>query len=357
VLVGVGYLTGVGFQIGAGSYSPLGNHGVDLPAVPLLAAVPPAGGIHPLGLLVFGVPVIAAVVVGLAVVRRVDTRSSRLLAAGVAGVVASGVLTAALAVAGGGIGGSALAHIGVPLGWFAVAVAAEVGLPAMAWAGVAGLTRVPWRVPGPADDEFDSADDAVERADDEASQAPEPATLVWDVTEGLPEGDTAQAEPDGTGVPGQVEESAETADLAQVDESDEIADLERTVESDETAEIEGDESEDAPTRVVVTGLAGDVVDGAEPIGGAAADAAESIDVVAEADVEPEAIPDSDPRAATDADAPAGRPEPDASADPGDPGASGTDPVGAADADADADFVEISAAPAKRGFRLFGRRRH
>ncbi len=58
VLAATGYATGPGFQIGAGTYSPLGSHGIELPAVPLLAAVPPTGTPHLLTLVVFLVPVV-----------------------------------------------------------------------------------------------------------------------------------------------------------------------------------------------------------------------------------------------------------------------------------------------------------
>src|SRR6185312_12181063 len=131
---------------------------------------------------------------GMAVVRRLATRSERLLATAVAGLTAAGLLTATLAVAGGGITGSTWAHLGVPLGWCAAAVAVEVGVPAMAWAGVAGWTGVPWS-PAPIEvaDDPDGEDVAglaatVVEHDDTAVMvgAASPQVLVWDVTEGLP---------------------------------------------------------------------------------------------------------------------------------------------------------------------------
>jgi len=205
VLAATGYAAGPGFQIGAGTYSPLGSHGVELPAVPLLAAVPPTGAPHPSGLLVFLVPVIAAIVVGMSVARRLATRSERLLGAGTAGIIAAGVLTSLLAVAGGGVTGSTWAHLGVPLGWYAVAVAIEVAVPAMACTGVAGWTGGPWR---PAlSDTADNVEDAAASAQaadaadvDEAGSdgvaiGGPPEVLVWDITEGLPADVVEASEP------------------------------------------------------------------------------------------------------------------------------------------------------------------
>ena len=289
VLAATGYATGPGFQIGAGTYSPLGSHGVELPAVPLLAAVPPTGAAHLLTLVVFLVPLVAAVVVGVAVVRRLSARSERLLAAGTGGVVAAGVLTALLAVAGGGITGSSWAHLGVPLGWYAVAVALEVGVPAMAWAAVAGWTGVPWRPAvietaddleggsksGPADGSYLDDDEP-----DEEAGAARPEVLVWDITEGLPADEVEESElaaPDAAAEPEEgagVDSGGPSADEAGSAEADlvepgaEVDEADPDVAAADLAESGADLDQAEPDEADGDALAGELVDGA-----AAADAA------------------------------------------------------------------------------------
>ncbi len=150
VLAGTGYATGVGFQIGAGTYSPLGTHAVELPAVPLLAVVPPSSGLSLTGLALLVVPLLAALLVGWAVVRRLDTRLDRILACAVGGCTAGTAVAALAAVAGGGISGSAWAYLGVPALLFGAVVVVEVTVPAAALAAVVGWSKVPWNHPAPA---------------------------------------------------------------------------------------------------------------------------------------------------------------------------------------------------------------
>jgi hypothetical protein len=151
VIAGAGYSTGIGFQIGAGTYSPLGTTGIDLPALPLLAAVPDAGGLSPVGLASAVFPLLAAVLLGRTVVRRLSVRRDRLLAA-LTGSLIAGILLAGLAVvAGGGVQGSPWAQLGVPAVGVGAVVAGGTAAVSMTIAAVAGWGAVPWvLVPQPA---------------------------------------------------------------------------------------------------------------------------------------------------------------------------------------------------------------
>lgn len=145
VIAGAGYSTGTGFQIGAGTYSPLGTTGIDLPGLPLLAAVPDSGGLSPIGLLLALFPLAAAAVIGLVVVRRLVVRRDRVLAALAAAAVAGVGTTVLAAVAGGGVQGSPWAHFGVPL-WVGLVVFGGLAAIGGAISAVAGWSSVPWTV-------------------------------------------------------------------------------------------------------------------------------------------------------------------------------------------------------------------
>ncbi len=145
VVAGVGYLSGVGFTVGGGSYSVLGSAPVELPAIPLLAAAPGNPGVSHLGLVLLIFPLVAAVVIGIVVVRTVRTRLLRLLAAAL-GSVLTGVAVSGLAhLSHGGVPSGPWAISGVPTLAAGMAIAASVGLISMAWVGVAGWDSVPWR--------------------------------------------------------------------------------------------------------------------------------------------------------------------------------------------------------------------
>ena len=141
VVVGaVGYLTGPGVAIGAGTHVGLGGggHGL-LPAFPPLAVVPTGTGV-PVAGWVFAVvtPFVAA-----AVLRRVVARTAARTLAGL-GLAALGLAVLA-ALAGGGVGTGRLHVVGVSPWQLALAVTLEVGVAAgllaagawmrAAWAG------------------------------------------------------------------------------------------------------------------------------------------------------------------------------------------------------------------------------
>lgn len=111
VIATIGYVSGAGFSIGAAGYSPLAVHTADLPAVPLLAAVPEA---HP-GVAAWATllaPILAASI-GAWTLRRVGVSRLQRLAALCSTALIVGAMTAGLAaVGGGGVGGGAWTEMG-----------------------------------------------------------------------------------------------------------------------------------------------------------------------------------------------------------------------------------------------------
>ena len=138
VLATVGYVTGVGFEVGAGRYSPLGSVPADLPPFPLLAAVPDTPGLSVPGVFALLVPVAAGVVAGVSVLRRVARRRERSAAVGVAAATA-GLIVGVLVLAGsGGVSGGRWPNIGA-VGWqVGPVIAAVVLVTAAAWVLAAG---------------------------------------------------------------------------------------------------------------------------------------------------------------------------------------------------------------------------
>jgi hypothetical protein len=145
VIAGVGYVSGVGFEIGPGTYSPLATATVDLPGVPLLAAAPDHAGRSWVGLAFLAVPVIAGYLIARPVAKTLATRSERMLAAGLAAVLTGALVAAAAAIARGGIGDGRWSTIGAPPLLVGAVVAAEIGIVALAVAALAGGRAVPWR--------------------------------------------------------------------------------------------------------------------------------------------------------------------------------------------------------------------
>ncbi len=139
VVAGAGYATGVGFSIGGGTYSPFGSTPTELPAVTLLTGVPDHAVASRWLLAVFLVPLLAAVLIGRAAIRRLGRRSDRLFAVCGAAVISGVVLGLVAVVASGGVAGGEWASTGVPPVLFAVVVTA--GLAAVG-SGVAALGRV-----------------------------------------------------------------------------------------------------------------------------------------------------------------------------------------------------------------------
>ncbi|MET0864375.1 MAG: DUF6350 family protein [Nakamurella sp.] len=148
VIAAAGYVTGVGFEVGAGTYSPFGVVPVELPAVPVLAAVPDAGRVWT-GLIFLVVPVAAGYLVARVAIKRLATRADRALAAGVGALLTGGLLAGAVAVARGGVGDGRWSTMGAQPLLVAAAVAVEVGVIAVLLAGLMQASTVPWRAVSP----------------------------------------------------------------------------------------------------------------------------------------------------------------------------------------------------------------
>lgn len=191
VIAGAGYSTGTGFQIGAGTYSPLGTTGIDLPGLPLLAAVPASGGLSPIGLLLAVFPLAAAAMIGLVAVRRLLVRRDRVLAALTAAAVAGVGTTVLAAVAGGGVQGSRWAHFGVPL-WVGLVVFGGLAAIGGTIAAVAGWSGVPWTV-APAPDPASSDSDPT--VDLDLTVDPDPVADPGDPEKGSPAAENDPIEP------------------------------------------------------------------------------------------------------------------------------------------------------------------
>ncbi len=139
------YAAGPGFTVGAGTgISPFGATLGPVPAFPLLAALPGDGTPPPVVRAALLLPVLAGVLAGCVVGRRMPPatgpgrlpaaltgRAARLATYGLLAGVLAALLIAALAVlAGGALGPGYLAAVG-PSGWqVAAALALEVGVPA-----------------------------------------------------------------------------------------------------------------------------------------------------------------------------------------------------------------------------------
>jgi hypothetical protein len=132
------FTTGVGFSLGVGS--SVGPQGVEygaLPVLPPLAAVPPEGSLPGWAMAVLVVPLLAGVVAGLVVHRRLPGRPAEAVAgsAATAGVVAGLALGLLAWLSSGSAGAERLSVMG-PSGWqVGLAAAAEMGLVAavVAW--------------------------------------------------------------------------------------------------------------------------------------------------------------------------------------------------------------------------------
>ncbi|NIK62364.1 DUF6350 family protein [Kribbella shirazensis] len=160
VLYVVAFLAGPGFQLGTGTtIAPTGVDVGNLPALPLLAAVP-ADGATPSYLLVLTavVPLLAGAVAGLVVVRRGLTEPDAdalgwdafALRGAMAALVAGIVLFALFSLSGGSAGPGRMSAVGVPAALPAAGVlAAGMAIGAAITAAVASSRR-------PADDEATS---------------------------------------------------------------------------------------------------------------------------------------------------------------------------------------------------------
>lgn len=184
-IAAAGYATGAGFHIGGGTYSPFGSAPVELPAVSLLAAAPDGRDASRVGIVLLLLPVIVALLIGRAAVRRLPSRRDRLLAVGT-GAAISGLLVALLAgVARGGVTGGQWADIGAPPLLFGVATALILGIFGAAVAGAARAVAAP-AAEGESDtDTLDASDGAEDppsgpAADEPDTAADEPDTAADD---------------------------------------------------------------------------------------------------------------------------------------------------------------------------------
>ena len=143
----LGLAAGPGFSVGSGTVVSV--HGVTLgsvPALPMLAALPDTQAVPLLAFASQAVPVLAGLVAGRTLARRLGAGDGGSVVAGLVGVLA-GVLTGLACgllvwVAGGSLGDGALADVGAPPVATGVAIAAQAGIAA---AFAAAITR--WRNP------------------------------------------------------------------------------------------------------------------------------------------------------------------------------------------------------------------
>ncbi|MBN1093902.1 hypothetical protein JKP75_15880 [Blastococcus sp. TML/M2B] len=142
----LGLAAGPGFAVGSGTVVSV--HGVTLgavPALPLLAALPDTQAVPLLAFASQAVPVLAGLVAGRTLARRLLPGDGGAVVAGLAGVLA-GVLTGVACgllvwTAGGSLGDGALADVGAPPIATGVAIAAQAGIAA---AVAAAFSR--WRL-------------------------------------------------------------------------------------------------------------------------------------------------------------------------------------------------------------------
>ena len=169
ILYVVAFLAGPGFQLGVGTtIAPTGVDVGNLPALPLLAAVP-ADGATPSYLLVLTavVPLVAGAVAGLVVARRglADEDSEALgwdafaLRGGIAALLAGVVLLVLMALSGGSAGPGRMSEVGIP------AALPAAGVLAAGMAIGAAITAAVIALPAdPADERGRTPGDKVSRA-------------------------------------------------------------------------------------------------------------------------------------------------------------------------------------------------
>jgi len=165
----ISFTLGPGFAFGTGTtVAPTGAALGQLPAFPLLAALPQ--GIHSGGLsiAVLVLPYVAGCVAGLLLVRAapIPALETAPLWGLACGAATGGLLGVLAAFSGGPLGDGRLAAVG-PSGWQVGAVAAlEIGISSAVAAGVANWLRLGGRIRRPATPEAaDPADDSGPRAE------------------------------------------------------------------------------------------------------------------------------------------------------------------------------------------------
>lgn len=174
VVAALSYVVGAGFSIGPVSMTPTRFTGGDVPAVPLLAALPEKQLAFLPALLLL--PLILGGVVGWYCRKVSDRPSTRLRAVLVAGVTVAVVSLVLAATAGGNLGNGAFNPVTVPAGLLAVLVLGWIVLPGSFVAWFAGprpkrvrAARAPAIEQIPAEDTADAveAEDADEEFDAE----------------------------------------------------------------------------------------------------------------------------------------------------------------------------------------------
>jgi hypothetical protein len=132
VVAAVGYVAGVGFEVGPATFSPLGSTSAELPAIPLLAAVPQASGPTVLSLSVLAIPLFAGALAGRVLARGEIRLAGRARAACVAAAFAGASIGLLGYVASGGVGNGRWSNFGTPPLLLAGIVTAEVLVIALA---------------------------------------------------------------------------------------------------------------------------------------------------------------------------------------------------------------------------------
>lgn len=143
----VSWLAGPGFSLGAGSSVTLAAvEPGRVPPVPMLGVLPEPGPLPGAVWLLLAVPVAAGAVAGHLATRRLgeDATWRRTLAAAATAALSGGlVLTVLAALSSGSLGSGRLAAVGIPVGWFALAITAELAVGALLAAAVGRRLRAP----------------------------------------------------------------------------------------------------------------------------------------------------------------------------------------------------------------------
>ncbi|RIJ77430.1 hypothetical protein D1871_06800 [Nakamurella silvestris] len=295
-LAAVGYVTGVGFEIGAGHYSPFGSTPAELPPIPMLVGAPDNTAISYPGLAGLLVPVIAAVVAGIYLSRRIDHRVTRLFAVGVAGMTAGLVALVLVRLAGGGIAPGPWEVMGAPATVGGI-VALFTWVVGGAWAATA--KGVPVAVgasrggEGLADDGFGADDEVAPDADTEVDTADADADTEIDTADADADADVS-ADADG-------ETEADPDDMTEAEaeaEADDVIDA----EVDADGVTEADDVTDADVDADGVTDSDDVTD-ADADHATDADDATDAEIEGATDVDPDDVPATDVSAESE-DAPA-----------------------------------------------------
>lgn len=141
------FLAGPGFTLGAGSSVTLAEVVPgQVPPMPLLGILPEPGALPGAMWALTLLPVLAGALGGYLAARRLAALSPWRLKAGAAvtsAVCAAGLLTVLAGLSSGSLGSGRLSSVGIPLGWFALAVTGELVVGALLAATAVHRVRVP----------------------------------------------------------------------------------------------------------------------------------------------------------------------------------------------------------------------